>query len=84
MRIITEYAYGWCGERRGQWRPTRRAAELDALRAGHAQRDRNSRRIFLNIPASIVTRRVEPPMEAANITHMAVKPRFRLVGEEFA
>lgn len=83
MRIVTQFAYGWCGERRGAWRSTRSAAELDALRAGHAQRDRNSPRVFLTIPATILTRRVEPPMDAAHIARAATKPRFKLVGEEF-
>jgi hypothetical protein len=38
-------------------------AELDALREGRGQRDRGGKRIFITVPADIMTRKVEPPME---------------------
>jgi hypothetical protein len=37
---------------------------LDALRAGRAQRERDSGRVFVITPARIITRQAEPPMEA--------------------
>lgn len=83
MRALTQYAYAWCGERVGPWRSDRGAAELDALREGRAQRDRHNKRIFLTVPAHIVTRLVEAPVDADNVARLGVKPRFRLVGREF-
>jgi hypothetical protein len=63
MRTVTQYAYAWCGQRRGPWRSRRQDAELDALREGRGQRDRGGKRIFITVPADIMTRKVEPPME---------------------
>lgn len=64
MRTVPQYAYAWFDERKGPWRSTRREAAFDALRAGRAQRDRQSGRVFVTIPARIIIRRAEPPMEA--------------------
>ncbi|PAL20185.1 hypothetical protein CD928_17400 [Sphingopyxis sp. GW247-27LB] len=63
MRTVTQYAYAWCGKQVGPWRATRKEAAHDALRQGRAQRDRDSRRIFVTVPANIITRKAEPPME---------------------
>jgi hypothetical protein len=64
MRTVPQFAYAWFNERKGPWRPTRRDAALDALRAGRAQRERDSGRVFVITPARIITRQAEPPMEA--------------------
>ncbi len=82
MRLVTQYAYSWCGKQVGPWRPHRRDAELDALREGRAQRDRYNRCIFLTVPADIITRRVEPAMEVVeieNVVALPIRPRLRLV-----
>lgn len=64
MRTVPQYAYAWFGKRIGPWRSTHREAALDALREGRAQRDRQSGRVFVTIPARIIARQAEPPMEA--------------------
>ncbi len=69
-RFIEQYAFAWSGRRIGPWRARRSEAELDALREGRAQRCRDSRRIFLIVPADIVTRKVEPPMQGGTIIQL--------------
>src|SRR3546814_19499251 len=64
MRTVPQFAYAWFDKRIGPWRPTPGEAALDALREGRAQRDRQSGRVFVTIPARIITRQAEPPMEA--------------------
>lgn len=83
MRTVTQYAYAWCGRRVGPWRSRRREAELDALREGRAQRDRDNRCIFLDALADIITRQVEPSMtepEVDNVVPLKIRPALRLVG----
>lgn len=69
-RFVEQYAFAWSGRRIGPWRARRSDAELDALREGRAQRCRDSRRIFLIVPADIVTRKVEPPMQGGTIIQL--------------
>lgn len=81
VRIVTQYAYALAGQRIGPWRTKRRAAVLDALRGGNATRDRNSGRVYIIVPADIVTRCVEPTMvvEATNVVPLRRRPVLRLV-----
>lgn len=68
MRTITQYAYALAGRRIGPWRSDRRDAKIDALREGYAQRDRYVEgRIYVTVPASIISREAEPPMDDALI-----------------
>lgn len=82
MRTVTEYAFAVGDDRIGPWRADRAAAELDALRHGHATRDPFDRSIvFVAVPADIVTREVEPPMED-NVIYLdngRSRPPLRLV-----
>lgn len=78
MRTVTQYAYAWCGRQAGPWRSRRQEAELDALREGRAQRDSHSRQIFLIVPASVITRKVEPPMPDHPV-HRAQRPVLRVI-----
>ncbi len=73
MRTVTQFAYAWAGRRIGPWRAARSAAEGDALREGRANRCRDTGIVYLEVPASIMTRRAEPPME-----QVAALPRPRL------
>lgn len=83
MRTVTQYAYAWCGKRMGPWRAAHEEAAMDALREGRGQRDRDYGCIFVTVPAEIITREAEPPMDwtdVDNVVALPIRPRLRLVG----
>lgn len=79
MRTVTQYAYAWAGRRIGPWRSERSAAELDALREGQASRCRDTGIVYLRVPADIMTREAEPPMEATDQTRPPQRAILRIV-----
>lgn len=66
MRTVPQFAYAWCDRRVGPWRANRHEAALDALREGRATRDRQSGRVFVIVPARIISRKAEPAMGTGN------------------
>ncbi|MCC7393816.1 MAG: hypothetical protein IT553_03070 [Sphingomonadaceae bacterium] len=76
MRTVTQFAYAWAGRRVGPWRAERSAAERDAIREGRASRCRDTGIVFLTVPADIITREAEPPMEVAE---QRQRPVLRIV-----
>lgn len=79
MRTVTQYAYAWAGRRVGPWRSERSAAELDALREGRASRCRDTGVVYLTVPADIMTRQVEPPMEMVDQARLQRRAILRIV-----
>ena len=64
MRTFKQFAYAMSGQRKGPWRMSEQDARSDALAAGAAARDEHyTTEIYLIIPATIITRDVEPPMD---------------------
>ena len=78
MRTVTQYAYALAGRRVGPWRTERSDASKDALREGYAQRDRYVEgRIYVTVPASIISREAEPPMPVPLTEEVAERHRPR-------
>lgn len=78
MPVVRQYALAYFCDRIGPWRASRKEVLQDALQRGDASRDRESRRIYLTVPAEIIERRVQMIATADNVVRLRTRPHFHV------
>lgn len=73
---VQQFALAYFRRQVGPWRSTRDAALEDAIRRGDASRDRQSKTIYLTVPADIIERTVWVSLPIDGFEHS--RPQLRL------